>query len=114
MVAGRYDLEIDQRANYELVLTLKNADETAFDLTSYVPRAQIRKTYGSPLIMQITATLTDAEGGVITLTLTEAQTAELGEDEYQWDLVIDDTSEVIRILDGLVKVNLAITEDVAE
>ena len=63
---GRYDLTIIQGADFSLPLTLKHADNTAYDLTGYTGRGQIRR-YHRSTTATVSFTVIIHEAGVLTL-----------------------------------------------
>lgn len=65
-MSGRFDITIEQGAVLSLPLTLKNTNGTAFDLTGYTGRGQIRKFHRSTSIIA-SFTVTIHEAGVLTL-----------------------------------------------
>ena len=115
MPAANYDIEIDQRASFTLDLIVKQSDgTTAFNLGSYVPYAQIRNTFGGTKLAEITCAVLSPTDGTIRLTLTAAQTALLTDTLYRWDLILDDGTNVIRLLEGQAKVSQAVTDETVE
>ncbi len=113
MTAGAYDLVVEQGATFKRTITVKENDVVK-NLTGYVARAQIRKTYESTTILQmITAVITDAINGVVTLTIVASATALLTPGNAVWDMEIDDqnpTPVVDRILEGKVEIRSEVTK----
>ena len=118
MVAGNYDLNIDQGAEFVLQLTIQQADETDFDLTNFTPKAQIRKAYAGDVAAEFVCTKLDEQGGILQLALTAAQTALLVDIEYVWDVIIYEgatlptATQVIRLLGGIANVTPSVTREV--
>ena len=112
ILAGRYDVTINQGASFELPVTVKKLDGTAFDLTGYLGRGQIRKYHRSvDIIISFTVTITaPPTNGQLTVALTPAQTAtipggEIATDDrstYCYDIEIYKAGDsvVLRILEG--------------
>lgn len=114
MLAGQYNLIIDQGAHFERLMTITNPDGTLFDLTDFTARMQIRTEIDSSEVM---CELTTENGrialggdqGTVTLTI-PANITEDFDDEGVYDLeLIDDTGKVYRLLKGKVKVELEVT-----
>lgn len=114
MLAGNYNIIIDQGAHFERLITVKNPDGTLFDLTDFTARMHMRTEIDADDIM---AELTTENGrialggeeGTITLTLT-ADVTEAFDDEGVYDLeLIDADDKVYRLLKGKVKVELEVT-----
>jgi len=122
-VAGRYDLTIEQGADFNLPLTLRNYDNTAYNLTGYTGRGQIRRYHRSTsAIVSFTVTIptvgSEYTDGKLTVSLTANQTAAIpaGEEitdtrsKYVYDLeIIDGSGSVKRILDGFVFISPEVT-----
>lgn len=121
-MAGRYDITIEQGAVLSLPLTLKNTNGTAFDLTGYTGRGQIRKFHRSTAIVaSFTVTIpTTGElitSGKLTVSLTAVETAAISAGEeitdekskYVYDLEIVSGATVKRILEGIVFVSPEVT-----
>ncbi len=102
---GLLNLNCHIKATLNEVLLLTDADGNAWDLTGYTARANAG---GGPLddgAIDITTTVTDEAGGEITLAIDEAVTAtfdptESPTNQPQWDLVIDDGTDVTKMLQG--------------
>ena len=102
------DITIDQGSTYSDTITLKNTDDTAFDLTSYSVRAKLRRSISSSTATDFTCTVTNASGGIFTMALTSAQTAALTAQNYMttiyhYDVEIYDSASpptVYRVLRG--------------
>lgn len=113
ILAGKYDITINQGSSFFLPVTVKKLDGTVYDLTSYAGgRGQIRKYHRSvDAVISFTVTiLTPKTAGQLTIALTPAQTATIPSGEiptddrstYCYDIEIYKTadSEVLRILEG--------------
>ena len=75
-MAGRYDITIYQGSRFELPFTIKNSNGTAFDLTGYLARGQIRRhmrSTGTPTATFTCTIATPATGEIISA-LTHTQT----------------------------------------
>ncbi len=118
-MAGRYDITIEQGATFSLPLSLKNSDNTAFNLTGYTGRGQIRKYHRSTTIVAsftVTISVTPTDG-TLTVTMTAAETAALAcgetiiedKSKYVYDIEIVAGAVVKRILDGYAYVSPEVT-----
>lgn len=107
----RADLDIRQGATFgPLTLTFKNPDGSAVNLTGCSLSGQIRKTALSASIVQaFSAAITNAAGGVATLTIDAAATAGIPAGEspagvdsrYVYDVeLVDSQGRVIPVLYG--------------
>lgn len=107
MAAGYQELFIEQGADYTTTITLDDVDGTAFDLTGYTSKSQIRKSYYSAnTTAQFTITIPTPNNGGIVLALSSANTANISAGRYVYDVLIKDTSAntVTRVLEGIVNI----------
>lgn len=76
-MAGRYDITIYQGSKFELPFTIKNPNGTAFDLSLYLARGQIRRhmrSTGTPTATFTCTVVSPATNGQIIASLTPTQT----------------------------------------
>ena len=112
-MAAIANLTIDQGATFSSDVTVKDANNNAFDLTGYSASAKIAKGFSSTRTRtSITCTIsTPATSGVVTLSLTADQTTNLDEGRYVYDLEILQTSSstVTRVIEGIITVRPQVT-----
>ena len=112
-MAAIANLTIDQGATFSSDVTVKDANNNAFDLTGYTAEAKMAKGFQSTKTRtSITCTISaDATTGVITLSLTADQTSSLEEGRYVYDLEITKTADstVTRPIQGTVTVRPNVT-----
>jgi hypothetical protein len=100
------DIAIEQGADWEeeFVVSLDN-DESAFDLTGWVPQAQVRRSpVSEDVLAEFDAEVLDASSGRLRLRVTAAQTAVLGViGTLCYDVVIVSDQEVHRVFEGVVR-----------
>ena len=90
MSSGIYDLVIEKRATFSVSLTVKNADGSNFDLSNTSLFSQIRNDVGNFLQADFTITVIgDPSDGLIRLSLTNEQTAQLDVAPSSYDLFVD-------------------------
>lgn len=106
------DIFIDQGATYTATIPVTTSVGTPFDLTNYSVRGQVRKDYTSSLYLDFTAVVTNATGGIITVSLTPAQTATLKKGRYKFDVEIYNVgaTDVRRVSEGQLHINPRITQ----
>jgi hypothetical protein len=108
----RGSLQIYQGDDYTGIVTVLNADGTAADLSTYTPRAQIRRKVADldPVIVaELTLTVDENR---ITLSLDHDITRTLS-GAYVWDLQLTDAAgEITTIMAGSVPVTLEVTRPV--
>tara|TARA_B100001287_G_scaffold201483_1_gene170838 strand:+ start:355 stop:702 length:348 start_codon:yes stop_codon:yes gene_type:complete len=113
-MAAIANLIIDQGANFSSDITVKDANGNAFDLTGYTTEAKMAKGYASTRTRTTitSAVASDATTGVVSLTLTAAQTAALDAPErYVYDVEITQTSTgtVTRVIEGIISTRPNVT-----
>ena len=102
MEAGTYNFTIQQGSSWSRLMVLK-ISAVVVDLSTYLARMTIRRTYGSAAILSLTS---GAGGGIvlaatspnITVTMTPAQTAALDFEYAIYDLEIESASGTIDTL----------------
>jgi len=112
-MAAIANLSIDQGASFSSDVTVKDANNNAFNLTGYTAAAKMAKGYASTRTRTtITATISgDPTTGVVTLSMTAADTASLDAERYVYDLEITQTSTgtVTRVIEGIITVNPSVS-----
>lgn len=114
MLAGNYNFTIDQGAHFERVVTIKNADDTLYDLTGYTARMQIRTEIDSEdVVISLTTEngriSLGGESGTITLTLLASLTEDITTDGVYDIEIIDAENRVFRVLKGKIKLEPEVT-----
>jgi len=114
VIAGVYNINMDQGATFERLLTVKNADGSLYDFDGYSGRMHIRDEYETDSIL---AALTTENGGItfggsegtIHLYATPQVTASLrGDCVYDLELVTSE-GKVHRLIQGKVRVSREVT-----
>lgn len=112
-MAAVANLNIDQGATFSSAVTVKGSDGEAFNLTGHTVEAKMALGYGSTRTRTtITSTVSNATGGVITLSLTPTQTAALDAPaRYVYDVEITLTADgtVTRVIEGIITVRPNVT-----
>ena len=112
-MAAIANLSIDQGASFSSDVTVKDANNNAFNLTGYTAAAKMAKGYASTRTRTtITATISgDPTTGIVTLSMTAADTASLDAERYVYDLEITQTSTgtVTRVIEGIISVRPQVT-----
>lgn len=127
MSAASYDLAIEQGATFRFTMVYGRKDGTLdsdgnpivipYDITGCVARMQIRQRRGSEVLISATTSnggivITDALAGKLTVTITDEATESLTITRAKYDLEIGFPSgDVLRILQGSVKISPNITQD---
>ena len=111
MAAGYQELFIEQGTDYATTITLDGVNGMPFNLSNYIAKSQIRKSYYSSSANSFTASVTGIANGEITLSMTAANTANLTPGRYLYDLVITAPSGTkTRVVEGIVNVLAGVTQ----
>lgn len=108
-MAGQANLDIYQGDDYAASVTVRNADNTAADITGYTASAQIRRAVAdvdAVIVATITCTV---QSPLVLLALTHTQTEALT-GRYVWDLQLTSAGgAVTTVLEGNVIVDAEVT-----
>lgn len=107
-MAIKANLVIDQGTDYSTSVTLTDEEDNPASLAGYTATAQIRKTYSSSNAVSFTTAIAESQG-VVTLSLTDTQTASLTPGRYVYDVIITTGSTTSRIIEGIVTVTPRVT-----
>lgn len=107
-MAIKANLIIDQGTDYSTSITLTDDDDNVVNLAGYTANAQIRKTYSSSNSVTFSTSVVEAQG-VITLSLTDTQTANIVPGRYVYDVIITTGNTTTRIVEGIVTVTPRVT-----
>lgn len=99
------NLAIDQGTTYSVTITVTDDTGSARNLTNYIPRAQMRRSYYTSANTAFAANVLNPSEGTITLDLTATQTSALKAGRYVYDLeLVSNTLTVERIVEGIVTI----------
>ena len=110
MAAGKYDFTLEQGTTFSREITVQDSG-SAMNLTGYTPRMQMRSTHDSSTIaLTITASISNATQGKISLSATDTLTSAVEEGIYVYDLEIESSGgTVTRLMEGNVTVTPEVT-----
>lgn len=110
MAAGKYNFTLEQGATFSREITVQDSG-SAMNLTGYTPRMQMRSTHDSSTIaLTITASISNATQGKISLSATDTLTSAVEEGIYVYDLEIESSvGTVTRLMEGNVTVTPEVT-----
>lgn len=111
-MAAIANLSIDQGATFNSDVTVKDANGNPFNLTGFSARARMAKGYASTRTRTTinTTIAADPATGIITLSLTDAQTDALDAERYVYDLeIVSGTGAVTRVIEGIINVRPAVS-----
>ena len=106
------NLSVDQGTDFSAEVIVEDANGDVANLTGYTGAGQIRKTYSSSTAVAFAVVVTNAAAGLITLTLTNAQTNTMKAGRYVYDVEITKTAngEKTRVVEGQVTINPGVTQ----
>lgn len=109
-MAGFVELTLEQGANFNTVLDLKDSAGGILNLAGYTVAAQMRKSYYSTTATNFTITVTDAAAGQITMSMNSANTANVTPGRYVYDVLITSGASIkTRIIEGIITVLPSVT-----
>ena len=112
MAAGYQELFVEQGTDYITTITLDDINGDPFNLVGYTAKSQIKKSYYSAnTTAEFTVSFTDSENGIISISLSSANTANISAGRYLYDVVIKDDENNIktRVLEGQIIVSPGVT-----
>lgn len=107
-MATKVNLIIDQGATFATAITFADESGNTINFGTYTGSAQMRKHYSSSNATSFAISLSNT--GIITLSLTANQTANLVAGRYVYDLEVTDSSnQISRLIEGIVTVTPNVT-----
>lgn len=112
MPAGYTELFLEQGADFNMSIALDDVSGANFNLVNYSASSQMRKSYYSS---NATATFSVSTGndpslGVITISMTSANTANIYPGRYVYDVYVTSSESRVRVLEGIVSVTPQVTK----
>lgn len=100
------ELQIESGATFSTEITVtESGTGNPKDLEDFTARSQLRKSYYSTSATSFDVEITDAANGIITMSLSSSDTANLRAGRYVYDVEIENTQNtVIRIFEGIITV----------
>ena len=85
-MAAKREISIYQGDTYLHELRIRNSSNTAINITGRTYTGQLRKSKSSETAISFTTSITDGANGVLTFSLTPAQTSNISAGSYIYDL----------------------------
>lgn len=110
-MGAKANLIVDQGADFSTSITVADVDGNVVDLTGYSGRGQIRKHYTSSTKVDFTVTFgTPRTDGVVSLALSNVQTANMEAGRYVYDAeLISGANVVSRMVEGILTITPEVT-----
>jgi hypothetical protein len=107
MPAGYSELFLEQGASFNTSITLDDVAGEAFNLVNYTASSQMRKSYYSSNAAAtfVVSTGNNPSQGVITMSLSAANTANIYPGRYVYDVYVTSGSTRVRVLEGIINVS---------
>jgi hypothetical protein len=104
------NLYIDQGTTFSVQIQVFDANGDPLNITGYTANSQIRKSYASTSATQaFAADVTNPANGIITLSMTAQQTANIKYGRYVYDVEIINNDVIYRASEGIVTVYPEVT-----
>jgi len=102
---GTYNITLQRRADYSVLLQFKDSDDAAIDLTGWTAEAQAWNKKRTTKYADFAVAYTDRSAGKITISLTDTQTADFPDEAY-YDVLLTDQSDIKEYyLEGVIYVS---------
>ena len=104
-MADFVELTIEKGATFSSLITVKDDQGLAQDLTGYSARSQMRKSYYASSKHDFVVSITSPATGILQMDMSAANTANITPGRYVYDVEIENASgDVTRIFEGIVTV----------
>lgn len=115
-MAAKANIILEQGASFETTVTIQDSSDVALNLTGYTAASQLRKSYASANSTNFTVTITNANSGILTLSMPASTTQTLSAGRYVYDLEIyaSSNTNVTRVVEGIVTVTPGVTRGYSE
>jgi hypothetical protein len=105
----RANIVIDQGAAFSAEISVTDDNSDVVNLSGYTANAQMKKWYTSTNSVSFSTSI-NAEEGLVTISLTTAQTANIEFGRYVYDVIIHDANNVsTKIVEGIAMVTPTVT-----
>lgn len=98
------NLVIDQGSPFVSTVSVEDGSGLPYPLSGFTARGTIKRTYTSGTSYPIQCVISRPSEGEIDITVTSTVTSQLKAGRYVYDIVIDNGSEITRVVEGQVEV----------
>ena len=113
MPAGTFDLtddfRIEQGSTFSFTITVTDSVGAVYALTGATAAARLRETFASSTSSSFTCAVAELTG-IITVSMTAAETAAITITSGVWDIELTEGSTVTRLLQGTVEISPEVTK----
>ncbi len=105
-MASAINLSLDKGTTFESTFIVKNADDSAFNLTGYTATARIRKHPAASDYKSFQTTVTSAKGE-IKISMASTVTSDLSSGRNYYDVVITNNvgTSISKVFEGMILVS---------
>ena len=107
------ELTLEQYSDFYTTITLDDIQGDAINLALYSVASSIKRSPFSKTSYVFDSIITDNANGVISLSMTSANTANRPPNRYLYDVLISGDGNIIRVAEGIVTVTPGITNPYA-
>ena len=109
-MAAYVELTLEQGADFNTTVNVRDGTGVATNLSSYQVAAQLRKSHYSTSAVNFTVQVTDSQSGEITMSMNASTTSTVTPGRYVYDLLITSPTNVkTRVIEGIVNVLPSVT-----
>jgi hypothetical protein len=105
------NLTVDQGTDFTASVDVTDTDGDALNLTGFTVAGQVRRSYYSSTATNLTCAVANATSGVITVSLSAAQSDAMKPGRYVYDVEITNSGAVkTRVLEGQLEIMPGVTK----
>jgi len=105
------NLIVDQGSTFSATVDVTDTNGSATNLTGYSVAGQVRKTYSSSTAINFVSSITDAAGGVVSISLSDTVTNNMKAGRYVYDVeILSSGGTRTRVLEGQLEVTPGVTQ----
>ena len=105
MPATVLNFDMEQGATFSQQLACKDANGAAINLSGFMPTGAIRQSLDDALpVASFTCAVTDAANGLLTISLTAAQTAAIQPFIFMYDVEVTNGATIYKVARGNINV----------
>lgn len=105
------NLTVDQGTDFTASVDVTDTDGDALNLTGFTVAGQVRRSYYSSTAITLTCAVANATSGVITVSLSAAQSDAMKPGRYVYDVEITNSGGVkTRVLEGQLEIMPGVTK----
>jgi len=105
------NLTVDQGSSFLAYVDVTDSSANVLNLTGYTVAGQIRKNYSSSTAVSFIASVSNATGGTVSLSLTDTVTNAMKAGRYVYDVeILAGNGTRTRVLEGQVEVTPGVTQ----